>query len=141
MTFTVDGSPKTFEHLPESGSYYSSLASSIRAHPESGSTESLTINFMSIDLKAHTYPGELPAPKDPGQPMSPSAAMASVGSSYVDPEGLEWAGPGKVRVESFGNDGVIRGTFDDVSLPHTDKEHPNITLSGGVFSARITSPW
>ena len=141
ITFAVDGEEKNLEYLPESVIVYTPLASSIRAHSEAGSTESLAIHFMAIDLKKLTYPTDLPLPKDPSKPMDPMAAMASVGFGYFNAEGAEWAGPGKIQIESFGNDGVIRGTFDQVSLPHTDDEHPNIELTDGSFSARITSPW
>ena len=139
--FTVDGSEKSFGFLPKSACVYNPLASTLRAHSEAGSTESIAIHFMSIDLKKLTYPTELPLPRDPSQPMDPMAAMASVGFGYINAEGVEWAGPGKIQIESFGNDGVIRGTFDQVSLPDTDKEHPDMALTNGSFSARITSPW
>lgn len=141
VSLAVDGAEKSFDYLPESGSMYTKLSSSIAAHPESGSKEMLTITFFSIDLKEHEYPADLPLPKNAGKPMSPMAAMASVGFSYIDADGVEWAGPGKVRVESFDGTGVIQGTFDQVTLPHTDKEHPDITLTAGTFRARITSPW
>lgn len=141
VTFTVAGNEKSFDHLPESGSTYMRLASTIVAHPAAGSTEMFTINFMAIDLKEQTYPAELPAPKDFSEPMSATAAMAAVGFGYVDADGVEWAGPGKIRVESFDSDGVVQGTFDQVTLPHTDNEHPDVTLTGGTFRARITAPW
>ena len=141
VSFVVNGNEKSFEYLPKSASLYNPLASTLRAHPESGSTESLAIHFMSVDLKKLDFPADLPAPKDLSQPMDPMAAMANVGFGYIDPDGVEWAGPGKLRVDSFGADGVIEGTFDQVTLPHTDKEHPDITLTGGTFRARITSPW
>ena len=50
-------------------------------------------SLMSIDLKAQTYPAQLPLPKDPSKPMNPMAAMASVGFTYTDANGNEWAGP------------------------------------------------
>lgn len=139
--FTVDGSEKSLGFLPKSACVYTPRASTMRAHSEADSTESLAIHFMSIDLKKLTYPTELPLPKDPSQPMDPMAAMASVGFGYINAEGVEWAGPGKITIESFDNDGTLRGTFDQISLPHTDKEHPNILLTGGTFAARIAAPW
>jgi len=141
VTFRVDGEEKSFDYVPKSSSLYNPIASSMWAYPESGSTQSVAIHFMSIDLKKLTYPTELPLPKDLTKPMDPMAAMASVGFGYIDAEGVEWAGPGKIRVEAFGNDGVIRGTFDQVALPHTDNERPDIMLTNGSFSARIASPW
>lgn len=141
LAFTVDSSEKSFDFLPASANSYTPLASTLRAHPVAGSTESIAISFMSIDLKKLELPTDLPPVKDPSKPMDPLSAMATVGFGYVDAEGVEWAGPGKLRVESFGADGVVVGTFDQVTLPHTDKEHPDITLTGGTFRARITSPW
>lgn len=67
--------------------------------------------------------------------------MAGVGFSYRTEDGVEWAGPGKVWIGRFGRDGVIVGSFDDVSLPHTEKQLPNITLTAGTFRAPISSPW
>ena len=69
------------------------------------------------------------------------AAMASVGFTYTDADGNEWAGPATVQVESLSRDGVLHGTFDGVKLPATDKERPEITLGNGSFRVRITSPW
>ncbi len=68
------------------------------------------------------------------------AAMASVGFSYVDENGREWAGPGRLRLEAFGRDGVVTGSFTGVSLPHTEKTLPNVTLADGTFRARISRP-
>ncbi len=140
VAFTADGEEMSFDYLPESEVRYHHLGSSIWAYPEAGSTESFAIHFMSIDLKTLTYPTDLPLPKDPSQPFDPMAAMASVGFGYINAEGVEWAGPGKIQIESFGADGVMRGSFDQVSLPHTDNELPNITVTGGNFHVRITSP-
>ena len=141
VTVTIDGADKSFEYLPEPGNTYNTLASTIRAHIEAGSIETFSINFLSIDLKKLTYPTELPLPKDPGKPMDPMSAMATVGFGYIDAEGVEWAGPGTIHIESFDQDGTVRGTFDQVSLPHTDEAQPNIVLTNGTFSARIASPW
>ena len=141
MAFTVEGDEKSFDYLPKSGGYYTKMASNIRAYREAGATETLFITFMSFDLKKLNYPTQLPLPKDMTKPIDIMAAMASVGFGYINTEGVEWAGPGKVQVESFSKDGVVRGTFDQVSLPHTDSDLPNITLTNGSFTARITSPW
>ena len=141
VSFVVAGEDKRFEYLPESGCVYTRLASTIRAHSAAGSTESLSIQFMSMDLKQQTFPAVLPLPKDLTKPMNPMTAGATVGFSYTDTDGVEWAGPGKVHVDSFDSNGVIPGTFDQVVLPHTHEERPNITLTDGSFSARITNPW
>ena len=68
-------------------------------------------------------------------------AMATVGFIYINDAGQEWAGPGSLHVTSFGPDGVIRGTFANVELPHTDKQLPKIVLTDGQFRARISAPW
>lgn len=141
VTVMIDGAKKSFGYLPESENTYVRLASTIRAYTETGSIEQFSINFMSIDLKELTYPTELPLPKDLSKPMDAMSAMASVGFGYVNADGMEWAGLGKIQVESFDRDGTLRGTFDQISLPHTDSEQPNIVLTGGAFSAKITSPW
>ncbi|HVS13694.1 MAG TPA: hypothetical protein VMV46_07210 [Thermoanaerobaculia bacterium] len=141
LRFTVDGAERTFDYLPDSENVYVRLSSIVRAQPEPGSTEALQITFLSLDLKGHTYPAELPPPKDITQNLTPAQAMATVGFSYVDPNGDEWAGPGKIRIESFDNDGVLRGSFDQVEIPHTDGAKPEVTLGAGSFRAKITAPW
>lgn len=136
VDFAVDGIEKHLEYLPASGSYYYSVGSQLRAYSAAGSTESVYISFFSMDLRKLTYPVELPLPKDPSN-KDPMAAGASVAFGYVNDEGVEWAGLGQIQVESFGADGVIRGTFDQVSLRHTYRELPNVMLTGGSFTARI----
>lgn len=69
--------------------------------------------------------------------MNAASAMASVGFGYIDEQGREWAGPGQINIESFGSDGVLEGTFADVSLPHTDKQLPNVNLANGHVIAQI----
>lgn len=75
-----------------------------------------------------------------GTLLDPLAAMAGVGISYRTEEGHEWTGPGRVRIDHYGRDGVIVGSFSDVSLPHTEKQLPNITLTAGSFRAQISAP-
>ena len=137
VTFTIDGEEKRFAYLPKSGNHYSPLASSVMAKASTESNETLTITFMAIDLTKLSYPIELPLPKTVGQNVDPMAAMANVGFNYIDKAGTEWAGPGKVIVESFSADGQIAGTFTNVSVPHTDKELPNVILMNGSFRAQI----
>jgi hypothetical protein len=141
MRFTVDGVEIRFDHLADSENVYVPLSSIVRAQPAPGATEALQITFLSLDLKKHSYPTELPQPKDLTGGLSPMEAMASVGFSYVDAAGDEWAGPGKVRIESFGNDGVLRGSFDQVTIPHTDGQKPEVTLGSGDFRVEIATPW
>jgi len=64
------------------------------------------------------------------------AAMASVGFGYINTDGVEWAGPGKIWIESM-EGGLLQGSFDQVLLPHTEQELPAVTLNGGVFRVRI----
>lgn len=137
VAFTIEGEEKRFDHLPASGNHYSPLASSVMAKASAESNDSLTITFMAIDLTKLNYPIELPLPKTVGQNVDPMAAMASVGFIYIDKAGTEWGGPGRVTVESFNADGQIAGTFTNVSVPHTDKELPNVFLMNGSFRAQI----
>ena len=141
VSFTVDARPKRFDSLPAGHSTYTPLGSTVLARPSNDATEQLTITFGSMDLKKLTYPIDLPRPRTAGQPFDPLTAMAMVGFSYRDESGVEWAGPGRIRLESFGRDGVVAGTFTNVSLPHTGKKLPNITLGDGTFTARISKPW
>ena len=90
----------------------------------------------SAPLAAATR-AELPRPKGSGTPFDPMAAMAGVGLSYRMEDGQEWAGPGRVRIDRFGADGVIAGSFTGLRLPHTDRQLPDVTLTDGTFHARI----
>lgn len=137
VAFTIEGEEKRFDYLPASGNHYSPLASSVMAKASAESNDTLTITFMAIDLTKLNYPIELPLPRTVGQNVDPMAAMASVGFIYIDKAGTEWAGPGKVTVESFSANGQIAGTFTNVSVPHTDKELPNVNLMNGSFRAQI----
>lgn len=141
VTFGVDSREKRFDSLPDGHNTYTPLASTIKAVPSAGGREHLMITFMAIDLKKLEYPVHLPRPRGTGQPPGPMAAMASVGFSYIDEAGREWAGPGRLRIEAFGRDGVVTGSFTDISLPHTGKQLANVTLRDGTFRARISSPW
>lgn len=138
--FTVDGRAKRYDSLPDGDNNYTPLGSTIRAVPSAGGREHLMITFMAIDLRKLTYPVELPLARKPGQPLDPMAAMASVGFSYLDENGREWAGPGRLHLEVFGRDGVVTGSFTGVSLPHTEKTLPNVMLTDGTFRARISRP-
>ncbi len=140
VAFAVDGVRKEFDTLLAADNKYTPLGSSVRARPTAG-TGHLQITFLSLDLRKQDYPVDLPLPKGGMKIVDPMAAMASIGFSYIDETGQEWAGPGRVHVESFGADGVIEGTFTDVSLPHVDKARPNIVLTGGTFRARLSAPF
>lgn len=137
VAFMIEGEEKRFDYLPKSGNHYSPFASSVMAKASAESDETVTITFMAIDLTKLNYPIELPLPKTVGQNVDPMAAMASVGFIYIDKAGTEWAGPGKITLESFSTDGQIAGTFTNVSVPHTDKELPNVSLMNGSFRAQI----
>jgi hypothetical protein len=141
VSFTVDARERRFDSLPDGHNNYTPLASTMMARPSDDASEQLMITFSSMDLKKLEYPVELPRPRTAGQPFDPLAAMAMVGFSYRDETGREWAGPGRIRLESFGRNGVVSGTFTNVSLPHTGKNLANITLADGTFTARISTPW
>lgn len=136
-SFSIDGKVLRFEALPEGHNYYTSMASQVTARPRVDAVEQLTITFMSLDLRQLEYPAELPRPKGSGTQLDPMAAMAGVGLSYRTEDGREWAGPGRVRIDRFGGDGVIVGSFTDVRLPHTDRQLPDVTITDGRFHARI----
>lgn len=140
-SFTVDTRPRRFDSMPDGHNNYTPLASTLMARPSDGAGEQLMITFGSMDLKKLKYPVELPQPRTAGQRVDPLTAMAMVGFSYRDETGREWAGPGRIRLESFGRDGVVTGSFANVSLPHTGKTQPNITLADGTFKARLAAPW
>ncbi len=139
--FAVNGESRSFDHLPEGDNKYTPLASTITARPSDGAREQLSITVLSIDLKKQQYPTQLPPARGSGPGLNPLAAMANVGLSYIDASGREWAGPGRVRVDQFGSDGIIVGAFTDVRLPHTDKSLPDVMLTDGTFRVRISAPW
>jgi hypothetical protein len=141
VSFTVEGRERRFDSLPDGHNNYTPLASTMMARPSDDASEQLMITFGSMDLKRLEYPIELPRPRTAGQPFDPLAAMAMVGFSYRDETGREWAGPGRIHLESFGRDGVVTGTFTNVSLPHKGKKLANITLADGTFKARLSAPW
>jgi len=131
ITFAVDGQPFQFDHLPADLNYHTPVASSAGAKPHAESPEVLRVIFLNVDLKALEYPTELP----PRERRGTATAAAMVGFSYIDADGQEWAGPGTVFIESFDGVGRLVLTFDEVSLPHTDKARPDITLTRGEIRA------
>ncbi len=139
VAFALDGQAKTFDYAPAGNNAYMKLASSIVAKPSTIAAEKLTISFISIDLKSVQYPADLPLARNLGAPLSPMSAMATVGFNYISEDGQEWSGPGKLHVEAFTHDGVIEGTFTDVSLPHTQSQRPNVVLTNGSYRVRIAS--
>jgi hypothetical protein len=131
VTFTVDGRSLAFDHLPAGASYYTPLASALSAKPGPDSPETLTIIFMSMDLRALEYPAELP-----DRDRFPAMAAATIGFGYIDATGQEWAGPGRIHVESFDGSTLV-ARFSNVSLPHTDKARPDIVLGDGEVRAAL----
>jgi len=138
VAFEVDGKAKRFDNLVPTENYYTPAASQIKAKSTSSGAQ-LRITFFSMDLKKLSYPVDLPQPRNVHKPMDPASLMASVGFSYVDDQGREWAGPGKIHIESLGPDGTIEATFDGVSIPHTEEKRPNIVLDHGTVHAKIRS--
>ncbi len=141
FVFEANGQAKQYDYLPAGENFYTPVSSAIKARSAAGADEGLRIIFLSLDLKKVTYPVDLPAPRGGGTPKDSTIIRASIGFSFIDENGEEWAGPGKIHLESFGTDGVVVGTFTDVSLPHTEKELPNMVLTGGRVRAGISSPW
>lgn len=136
LTFVLSGEPRRFDYLPGDRNTFSRYGSTVTAKPSASAKEILSITFLSIDLGELEYPATLPPTKDLSQPISASLAMASVGFSYIDDAGNEWAGPGALRLESF-EDGLLSGSFDRASIPHTDKTLPDIELAEGSFSVQL----
>ncbi len=139
--FSVDGRAMRFDALPSGHNYYTPMASQVTARPRADAVEQLSITFAAMDLLKLEFPAEVPRPRMPSTPLDPLSAMAGVGFSYRTEDGVEWAGPGRVHIDRFGPDGVIEGRFDGVSLPHTEKQLPNVMLTDGSFRARISDPW
>ena len=136
VTFESGGEARRFDYLPAGHNTYTPMGSTLHAAPEENGTEQFRITLLAIDLKSLELPTVLPLPKRTGQPMSPMAAMASVGFSYIDPDGNEWAGPVTITVTSF-EEGLIRGTFSEAKLPHTEKVLPDAFLTNGSFEAKL----
>lgn len=134
VSFQVDGRRVDLGFLPADGNYYMKAAATVVAKAGSGEPEQFMLMFVSTDLRAHDIPGGFP-PEGAGSSLR--TAMQSVGFSYIDTAGQEWAGPGRVHVESFTDGGVLTATFDAVTLPHTNKELPNITLTDGSIRATL----
>lgn len=141
ITVSINGDEKIFDDILADNTYYTQLASQVTAGTAGEATARLQMTFSMLNLRDFDYPVNLPPPKDFTNPMDPMTAGAVVGFSYIDPDGTEWAGPGNVRVESYGSDGVLSGSFSDVTLPHTDKQLPNVLLTDGTFRVRISDQW
>lgn len=137
VQFSVDGVERSFEFIAADHTHYHRLGSKIHAQPSRNSQETATIIFMNVDLKAVDYPVELPLPRGVVDPEKPMMSMITIGFGYIDREGNEWAGPGRLRLESVLADGTVSGSFTDVSLPHTEKELPNIVLQDGRFTVGL----
>lgn len=132
VSFQVEGRAITLDYLPEGNNYYMRAAASVLARSGPEEEEQFMLVFMSTDLRAHDIPGEFP-PQSSGSSIA--TAMQSVGFSYIDPTGEEWAGPGRVFVESFSDAGVLTASFESVTIPHTDRERPDLTLTNGRIRA------
>lgn len=50
-------------------------------------------------------------------------------------------GLGVIRVESFEPDGIITGSFTDVSISLTQKALPDAVLTDGTVRVRISPAW
>lgn len=141
ITVSINGDIKTFDKVLADHTYYTRLASQLTAEASGEANTRLRITFASINLKDFDYPAELPPPKDFSKPMDPMTAGAMIGFGFIDKDGTEWSGPGKIHVESYESDGVISGSFADVSIPHTEKALPNAVLTEGKFRVRISDFW
>lgn len=136
-SFFVDGRAQAFDYQDRSMSAYYRHASVVHFQPAPGATKWLAISLVQVDLKILQYPIDLPGPRDLNNPASFTGTMASIGIGYIDSDGNEWAGPGTIYLESFDEDGNLTGSFDKVTIPHTDKTLAPITLSNGKFKAKL----
>lgn len=134
VSFQVDGRAVELDYLPEDHNYYMRLGASVLARSGPDSEEQFVLILSGTDLRTHEIPGELP-PEGAGSSIA--TAMQLVGFSYTDPSGQEWAGPGRVYVESFTEAGVLTARFDSVTIPHTDRELPDLTLTNGRVRAEL----
>jgi len=141
ISTSINGTTVTFDNVLADHTYSTGLASQIMATTAAQPNPRFRITFASLSLRNFDYPAELPPPKDFSKPMDPMLAGAMVGFGYIDADGTEWAGPGKIRVESFKSDGIITGSFSDVSIPHTQKELPDAVLTDGTFRVRLIAAW
>lgn len=133
VEFRVDGEPQAFDWVVADETFNMGAGAALVVKPDASATEAFRVTFLSIDLRDHEYPGELP-PEEAG--TSIQTAMMQVGFSYTDAEGQEWAGPARIHVESF-DGGILVATFDDVTLPHTDDALPAITVGEGSVRVRM----
>lgn len=137
VRFSVDGEQKHFASIAREHTFFSSSGSKIQLQPAEGSTEQFTIIFFYVNFRQLDYPVELPLPRGTFDPEQPMAAMITIGFGYVDQEGNNWGGPGRVRLDALQADGMLSGSFTNVSLPHTKKELPNILLEDGQFTVSL----
>jgi hypothetical protein len=137
VRLVIEGEEIALDHCPEDHNFYNPVSSGLRAWAKDGGAEQFSITFLSLNLKKFEFPADLPPVREPGKPVDMSMLMASVGFSYVNPDGVEWAGPAKVNISSFREDGVLEGSFGETSLPQVDKAAPPIVLSEGKFKVRL----
>lgn len=133
IAFSINGQEMQFDYLAADESAFTPYASSIKARPAEDSAESLTILFLSADLSKLDYPIELPVRQGGSNSI---LQMATIGFGYIDDEGNEWAGPGKVTLDSF-EAGTLTGSFGSVKLPHTEKTLADIMIGNGYFQAQL----
>lgn len=133
VSFEVDGVSYTFDHLVADETYYLSMASAAVAKPDPDAVERFILTIASMDLADWDYPAELPPPD---RAASIRTASMLIGFSFTNAEGDEWAGPAVLTVESF-DDGMLVATFTEATLPHTDGEHPPVTLTDGRIRAQL----
>lgn len=128
---------KHFMHFPQGHNLYTRLGSKIVAQASEKSTEAFVITFISLDLRDHQYPKNLPPPKDFTPPIDPIAIAANVGFEYVDPENNRWTGFGNAEIASFQANGTITGNFSELVLQHTDKVVEDRIVTKGNFRTRL----
>lgn len=137
VTFDVGSEHKRFVHLPPNENRFSDVISTVWAKASPGAIETFAITFFFINLEQQEYPTDLPHSSVIGRWTDPLMAMATVGFVYVNAEGQEWLGFGKVQVRSFAGNGLLEGTFDDLSLEDASMLRPDVVIRNGHFKAMI----
>lgn len=140
ISFSVDGEPKHFDYISGDHTFYTTVASKIHGQASGRSSETVTVILSNVNLKKLDYPIELPLPRDAIEPSQAMMAMITIGFGYTDGEDNEWGGSGRIKLESLLPNGTLSGSFSNVSLPHVDKQLPNVVLTDGRFAVRMDMP-
>ena len=135
ITFTVNGTEKTFDHFPASENSYTKMTTQLVAHPDEGATQRIFIRINNADVAAQSYPAKIPPPEDEGTPDSVKHALTRpmVVYAYTNEEGKTAKGIEPITIDSFSGGRVIEGSFGQIPLPNTDDDLRGYEISNGEF--------